>query len=257
MKNKNFYSIYTIRKFNTSSLNSSSLNLSPVVTHFTHMEDIYNYLVSNPTFLSGFTSGTKKVFSSSAMVVSKHTKLTNIRNFSTNTIIKIDIKENSNTKIKNYVKPFTLLRIPEYPILKIEKFGINLNSTVGYGKYPKIIQNNVRINKYHMDVIVGILLSDGWLHLPNKYTKNCFLGLEQSLDKSDYLLFVFFELSHFCSTYPVLRIKKRLNITTYSLYFNTRILPCFTDLSKEFYVNNNKIIPLNIFELLTPVSTLR
>lgn len=64
MKNKTFYSLLLVRKFSTSSLNSSSTNLSPVVSqlnpvvsHFTHMEDIYSYLVSNPTFLSGFTSG--------------------------------------------------------------------------------------------------------------------------------------------------------------------------------------------------------
>ena len=56
--------VYHVNNFSTSTLNSSSTNQSsvvsnnnPVFSHFTHMEDIFNYLVQNPAFLSGFTSG--------------------------------------------------------------------------------------------------------------------------------------------------------------------------------------------------------
>ena len=40
----------------------------------------------------------------------------------------------------------------------------------------------------------------------------------------------------------------------YAIEFTTRALPCFTELYFDFYPNKIKIVPNNIYELLTPVA---
>jgi LAGLIDADG DNA endonuclease family len=98
------------------------------------------------------------------------------------------------------------------------------------------------------------LLSDGWLIFGSPNSKNARLGLTQSLANSGYLLFVFNLLSHYCFSYPYLRIRQRLGITSYSLEFITRYLPCFSELHSLFYVKKIKLIPDNIYDLLTPIA---
>ena len=64
----------------------------------------------------------------------------------------------------------------------------------------------------------------------------------------------FFSLAHYCSSYPAVIYKTRLGKVNISLQLFTRTLPCFTELHSLFYVNKVKIIPENIYELLTPVA---
>ena len=40
----------------------------------------------------------------------------------------------------------------------------------------------------------------------------------------------------------------------YGLEFVTRSLPCFIEIYNIFYVNGVKVIPKNIYELLTPIA---
>jgi hypothetical protein len=40
----------------------------------------------------------------------------------------------------------------------------------------------------------------------------------------------------------------------FALQFETRSLPCFTELLYLFYVNKVKVVPENIYEMLTPVA---
>lgn len=65
---------------------------------------------------------------------------------------------------------------------------------------------------------------------------------------------MFSSLAHYCSAYPNLRIRSRFNKQTISLQFFTRSLPCLTELHPLFYPNRVKLIPQNIYELLTPVA---
>lgn len=87
-----------------------------------------------------------------------------------------------------------------------------------------------------------------------KRIKNARLGLKQSLAHSIYLLLVFNQLSHFCSHGPSLVSSVKLGKRHYGLQFFTRTLPCFTSLHSLFYLNGVKIIPKNIYDLLTPVA---
>jgi len=61
-------------------------------------------------------------------------------------------------------------------------------------------------------------------------------------------------LSHYCSSYPSLTTSVIAGKKFYGLQFFTRTLPCFTELHSMFYSQGIKVIPDNIYELLTPVT---
>lgn len=51
-----------------------------------------------------------------------------------------------------------------------------------------------------------------------------------------------------------LRIRTSFGKETISLEFFTRLMPCMTELHSLFYPENVKIVPHNIYDLLTPVA---
>ncbi len=108
--------------------------------------------------------------------------------------------------------------------------------------------------QYQRSVIVGLLLSDGWLAYASVNNKNARLGFEQSYSRFEYVWSVYNALSHYCSSLPAVKSKVRKGIRSSSLWFTTRSLPCFTELYNIFYPNKIKIIPHNIYDLLTPVA---
>jgi hypothetical protein len=112
----------------------------------------------------------------------------------------------------------------------------------------------VKLPPFQHAVIIGLILSDGSLAFASKTNKNARLGLEQSASHLEYLLFIFTILSHYCASYPVHRIRYRTVKANYSVLFYTRSLPCLTEIHSLFYKNGNKLIPDNIYELLTPVT---
>jgi hypothetical protein len=132
-------------------------------------------------------------------------------------------------------------------------WGTNLESTVGSGRFTKLVSNVIKIAPYQYSVIVGLLLSDGWLTFASKTNKSARLGFAQSGDHSKYLWFVFFSLAHYCSSSPTIRNRTRFDKQTIELQFLTRSLPCFTELHSLFYSNGVKLIPDNIYNLLSPV----
>jgi len=114
----------------------------------------------------------------------------------------------------------------------------------------------VQLAPYQYSVVIGLLLSDGWLTIASKTTKNARLGFAQSGAHAEYFWFVFFSLSHYCSSYPIVRIRSRCSAgkETIGLQFFTRSIPCMTELHSLFYPNGVKIIPYNIYNMLTPVA---
>ena len=136
-------------------------------------------------------------------------------------------------------------------------YGSNLSSTIGYPKYSIIVRHMVKIpnkinslEKYELEsILIGILISDGWLSI-NK-SGNTRLFFKQSIDKIDYFLFVFNKFSHYCSNYPQIQNTVLNGKHFYGIYFATRTLPCFTYYFNLFYRKNTKIIPLDLYSLLT------
>jgi len=123
---------------------------------------------------------------------------------------------------------------------------------VGTGKFTKQVSGMIKLPPYQYSVLIGLLLSDGWLTFASKTNKNARLGFKQSLAHSAHVWFVFSILSHYCSSSPSLTSGIRARNRFYGLQFFTRSLPCFTELHSLFYPNGIKVIPSNIYDLLTP-----
>ena len=133
-------------------------------------------------------------------------------------------------------------------------WGQNLQSTLGTGKFTKEVSGMIKLPPYQKSVIIGLLLSDAWLTIASKTNHNARLGFSQSEINGKYLWSVFWSLSHYCSSYPSLRIRKRFGKENISWQFFTRSLLCFSELYSLFYANKVKVIPSNIYDLLTPVA---
>lgn len=133
-------------------------------------------------------------------------------------------------------------------------WGKILPSLIGYGKLTNKVRILFEIPYYYKNVIIGLLLSDGWLTFGSKASVNARLGFKQSLNHFPYFLSVFNLLSHYCNSMPHLIINNREGKIHYGLGLFTRSLPCFTEFHSLFYKNGIKIIPNNIYELLTPVA---
>jgi hypothetical protein len=130
-----------------------------------------------------------------------------------------------------------------------------LSSTAGTKLISKQERNMVKLPSFILGVIGGVLLSDGWLQLQSKNRSiNACLHFKQSLAHSQYVWFVYNIISHYCSSYPFLTSGTRAGVRFYGLEFFTRCLPCITELYPLFYIESKKVIPHNIYELLTPAA---
>jgi hypothetical protein len=89
---------------------------------------------------------------------------------------------------------------------------------------------------------------------PSKKHKNARFCFTQSLVNSGYFLIVFNILLPFCSSIPIFVVGKKNGTKTYALVLQTRSLPCFTGLRTHWYPLGKKIIPDDIYDLLTPAA---
>ena len=101
-------------------------------------------------------------------------------------------------------------------------WGKNLPSGISTRKLTSQELKMFQLPLYQKSVIVGLLLSDGWLTYASANNKNARLGFEQSYSRSDYVWFVFHALSHYCASFPVLKISGRGNQKFSSFKFTTR-----------------------------------
>jgi hypothetical protein len=131
--------------------------------------------------------------------------------------------------------------------LSLVVYSSNLYSTVGY-RYTSIERALIRIPVNNMSVFVGIILSDAGLQ---KGRGDARLQFKQKYSQFEYFYSVFFQLSHYCSKGPYVTkaiLHKKIH---YGLAFTTRSLLCITELYHLFYYKEKKIIPKNLFEMLT------
>ena len=77
----------------------------------------------------------------------------------------------------------------------------------------------IKLPNYYKSIIIGLLLSDGWLTIASKTTKNARLGFKQTIKNVPYVWFVFNEFSHYCSSYPNISESNRLGKVYYTLGF--------------------------------------
>lgn len=111
----------------------------------------------------------------------------------------------------------------------------------------------VKLPPYQESVAVGLILSDGFFNL-GKPHENPSLNLKQSLKNFPYVWFVYSIFSHYCNILPYFTSSVRKGTSTYGVTMTTRGLPCFKELHQLFIINKVKVIPKDIYNLLTPVA---
>ena len=149
---------------------------------------------------------------------------------------------------------FSIISRPKVNCTTLVPFGSYLTSNIGLGKFSKLINHMVQIPSYIQGVIVGLLLGDAWARSLNSTHQNARLGFKQGLINFPYFWHVFTLLSHYCSSYPHLTSSIRNHKQSFGIQIYTRSLSCFTQFYLLFYVNGVKVIPFDIYNLLTPVA---
>jgi NADH-ubiquinone oxidoreductase chain 4 len=128
-------------------------------------------------------------------------------------------------------------------------FGSNFTCKVNYPRYTTIVRHMIKIPTNLQSVILGILLSDGHLYI-NK-AGNTLLSFKQSMIHIKFFLFVYNKFNYFCNSYPKLD-RTTVNGKIYTgIFFATRVFPCFTEWYEIFYMKKTKIVPLDLYNMLT------
>lgn len=111
----------------------------------------------------------------------------------------------------------------------------------------------LNINPFLGEVVVGATLGDGWLE---RQKVNARFRFEQSHLREEFFFHLYGFFVPLCKSSPKLRERfdKRTNKTYMTWHFSTLSVPFLTDYYNMFYVNNKKVIPVNIIDLITPLA---
>ena len=193
----------------------------------------------------------------------------NLPDLHTGNLLKIFSRSNPNyMKQNNYCRSLVI-------------YGSNLISSVNLPKFTSIVSYMINIPNSILSPLIGIILSDGCIEYKSRKTLNSGnaiiygkiklnnnntslapgskiysnvnsrLKFKQSIDHSEYLFYVFNIISPFCKSYPKLVKTQIKGREFYGIEITTRALPCFTQLRDIFYRGRIKIIPENLYDLLT------
>lgn len=104
------------------------------------------------------------------------------------------------------------------------------------------------LTTFERSIIIGSLLGDGYMRIiPER--KNAFLEINHSFKAFEYVDYKYTSLKNICESAPK---KRSTNEGRVAYRFFTKQHDELTEIYKQFYVNNKKIIPKNL--LLDPVS---
>lgn len=106
------------------------------------------------------------------------------------------------------------------------------------------------------DVLIGILLGDAHIVKRSPTANSRLVYAQTAIAHKSYFEYVYSFFITFCvkDYVPQSRVgrDKRTNKTYSAISFTTMQLPCFNVFRELFYLSNVKIVPDNIYELLTP-----
>lgn len=163
------------------------------------------------------------------------------------------IKKYINTSSHNQIKKDKINLWGSNNVTGIVPYGTNLGPIFKKGRLTKNLKKLIFLNSKSYSIIVGKLLSDGWLEKTSAYSNTKF-RFKQSIIRCNYVIYSWMNLIHYSSNTPIIVKSFQKGKFNYGLEFCTRYLPCFNELYNLFYKNNKKIIPYCIYDLLTPIA---
>ncbi len=94
-------------------------------------------------------------------------------------------------------------------------------------------------DNYLKSIIIGLLLSDGWMQKKNNFNPR--LGFKQSFRNFSYFWFIYNKLKAYINPKPFLSKTLKRGKLFYSLSFNTRQLKSLNEIYNLFSKNKKKI----------------
>lgn len=139
-------------------------------------------------FCNSFTGDRSFSFTRENLCIPLFGTLSHAFRINTDALIKTSIKHFSSKSTNNNL---SLAANEIKQITSLVVWGTNLTSTVGIGRFTKQVRDMIQLPHFQKSVIVGLILSDGWLRFPSKTSKSALIGFKQSLAHSDYVFLYF------------------------------------------------------------------
>lgn len=134
------------------------------------------------------------------------------------------------------------------------KNNLNLNTKTS-GFLTQAEKEKLILTSDEKEILVGLVLGDLFIfRAPKSVNPN--LYFEQGLVHEEYLLHLYNLFESYCSSAPKITSRtpdKRTGKVYSRIRFQSRSLSCFKMLHELFYLEGKKRVPLNIFDLLTPL----
>ena len=133
--------------------------------------------------------------------------------------------------------------------LNNKKLWLNVNR----GILTKFDRNMIQITSFQHSIIVGVILSDGWVQRRSGWNPR--IGFKQSMKNFEFFWDVFTQLSSLCSGYPWLTKNIKRGKLFFSIEMGTRQLNSLMEVYNLFYLDpNKKIIKVELFDYLDYIS---
>lgn len=111
----------------------------------------------------------------------------------------------------------------------------------GFGKaLSKLQRDSIYLTPRLKSILIGIVISDGWMAFQLDKRWNPRIGFKQSTIHFAYLWFVFNEIMSLTPRYPLLTKATRRGITHYQVQLETRQLKCLIEIKNIFFVSGSK-----------------
>lgn len=124
-----------------------------------------------------------------------------------------------------------------------------------YRQHIKEISTKDILPLYMYSIFIGLLLSSGWANIHNKTQEKARIKFCQPYENKDYIYHVFREIFVYCEKDPYRFVSNRVfkGKPVDNLLITTRWMYCFINIYHMFYNKNGKIVPNNIYDILTPL----
>ncbi len=128
----------------------------------------------------------------------------------------------------------------------------SMGSSLGYLISP-FIRYCTGLPSFHLEVIVGLLLGDANISKWGPKTKTARISFTQSMVNFPYLWFVWLILFPYCQSIPYVTYPRLGEKIFKALVLKTRAYVIFKILYDKFIINGVKIVPIDIYDLLSEV----